>query len=116
MVAGVDVPTAAVVTVNVAVVFPVVTVTEAGTEAAALLLDRVTSAPPEGAAELRVMVAWELFPPVSDVGFRLTEFSNAEVTESVAVWEAPFALAVIVAGVEADTEVVETVNVALALP
>jgi hypothetical protein len=50
MVADVEVDTAVVETVNVALVLPAATVTDAGTLAAALLLDRDTVAPPLGAA------------------------------------------------------------------
>jgi hypothetical protein len=50
-----------VVTLNVAVVFPAATTTEAGTVAEELLLARVTVKPPDGAAPLNVMV------PVADV-------------------------------------------------
>jgi hypothetical protein len=48
--------TGVVVTANVAVVAPWATVTFAGTEAAALFLERVTTAPPEGAATSSVTV------------------------------------------------------------
>jgi hypothetical protein len=58
-----------VVTVNVAEVLPAATVTLAGTVAAAvLLLERVTTAPPVGAAPLSVTVPVELFPPTTVVG------------------------------------------------
>jgi hypothetical protein len=55
-VALVSVETAAAVAVNVAVVNPALTVTEAGTVTEALLLDRLTLAPPAGAAAVRVTV------------------------------------------------------------
>lgn len=55
-VALVLVATAAAVTVKVAVYNPAFTVTEAGTAADALLLDRITVAPPAGAGEVRVTV------------------------------------------------------------
>ena len=63
--------TAVVVTVNVAVVAPAVTVTEAGTVAEALSEARFTTVPPAGAAELIVTVPVEDVPPITDVG--LTE-------------------------------------------
>lgn len=44
------------VTVKVAVVLPAATVTEAGTVAAAVLLDKETEIPPVGAAALKVTV------------------------------------------------------------
>lgn len=61
--------TLVVVTVNVAVVAFAATVTLAGTCAAALLLDNVTTAPPAGAAELNVTVPVDGLPPVTLVGF-----------------------------------------------
>jgi hypothetical protein len=66
----VDVATALVLTVNVAVVAPAATVTLGGTLAApVLLLESVTCAPPAGAGPLRVTVPAEEFPPVTLVGF-----------------------------------------------
>jgi hypothetical protein len=49
----VDIATADVVAVNVALAAPAGTVTPAGTVAAVLLLERLTTAPPAGAAVLR---------------------------------------------------------------
>jgi hypothetical protein len=64
--------TAVVVTENVAVVAPWATVTLAGTDAFALLLESVTTAPPAGAAASSVTVAVALpIPPTTLVG--LTE-------------------------------------------
>ena len=69
-----DAATALVPTVNVAEVAPAATVTLAGTWATAvLLLESVMSAPPEGAAALRVTVPVEEFPPVTLVGFKLKD-------------------------------------------
>jgi len=56
IVAGVDEDTAEVLTLNVAVEAPPGTVTLPDTVAAALLLDRETTAPPEGAAKVSVTV------------------------------------------------------------
>ncbi len=67
--------TALVVTVNVAVVFPAVTLTVAGTVADELLLDSATEIPPAGAAELRVTVPVEELPPLTLVGFSDTALS-----------------------------------------
>jgi hypothetical protein len=53
---------AVVVTVKVAVVLPAATVTEAGTVAAALLLDKATERPPVGAALFKVIVPVEEAP------------------------------------------------------
>jgi hypothetical protein len=47
----------AVVTVNVAVVAPEATVTDAGTDTPVVLLDNATVSPPAGAAPTNVMVA-----------------------------------------------------------
>lgn len=64
--------TAVVVTVNVAVDAPAETVTLAGTAAAALLLDRLTTIPPVGAGEPSVTVPVAFVPPFTDVGFTAT--------------------------------------------
>jgi hypothetical protein len=73
IVAVVSDATAVVVTANVAVVAPAATVTLAGTVADALLLERVTTAPPVGAAALSVTVPVELAPPTRLVGARATD-------------------------------------------
>jgi hypothetical protein len=65
--------TALVVTVNVPVVAPAKTVTVAGTTADVLLLERLTTAPPVGAAALSVTVPVELAPPTILVGTSVTE-------------------------------------------
>lgn len=49
------------------------TVMLAGTLAAALLLESVTSAPPAGAGPLSVSVACEVCPPITFVGFNCSE-------------------------------------------
>ena len=74
MVTGVDVVTALVVTVNVALLAPAATVTLAGTVAVAvLLLVRATAAPPVGAGPLSVTVPVEdCTPPVTVVGFSVS--------------------------------------------
>jgi hypothetical protein len=75
IVTAVVVLTVCVVTANVALVAPAATVTLAGTVAAdVLLLDKVTTAPPEGAAEVSVAVPWTAVPPVTLVGL----IDNAE--------------------------------------
>jgi len=62
-----------VVIANVAVLAPPATVTPAGTIAAALLLARVTAAPPVGATASRVTVPVEAPPPTTLVGATETE-------------------------------------------
>ena len=70
--------TGLVVAVKVAVVAPAGTVTDAGTWAAAVLLDvNATTAPPAGAGSLSVTVPVEGLPPSTDAGFTLTELSAA---------------------------------------
>ena len=74
MVTGVDVVTALVLTVNVALLAPAATVTLAGTVAVGvLLLERETVAPPVGAGPLSVTVPVEADPPVTLVGFSVSE-------------------------------------------
>src|SRR5437870_1092932 len=78
MVTVVDVATAVVVTVKVALVFPSGTVTLplGGREAAAgLSLERETRAPPAGAGRLSVTVPVEGVEPVTLVGLRASEVS-----------------------------------------
>jgi hypothetical protein len=65
-------------TVKVALVDPAGTVTLAGTVAAAVLLeDNETARPPDGAAEVRVMVPVAELPPTTVVGLRLSAESDA---------------------------------------
>lgn len=69
MVAGVEVVTDTVLTVNATLVTPAATVTLAGTVATlVLLLDSVTTAPPEAAALVSVAVPCEALPPTTLVG------------------------------------------------
>ena len=76
IVTDVDDATVWVVTVNVRLVLPAATVTLEGTVATAvLLLDSVTTAPPLGAAALRVTVPVEELPPTTVVGLTFTEES-----------------------------------------
>src|SRR6266487_6588636 len=76
MIATVPTVTVFVATVNVAVVAPAATVTDAGTVAALrLLLVNATTAPPAGAAALSVTVPVLFAPPVSVAGFSVIEAS-----------------------------------------
>src|SRR2546425_4905807 len=83
MVAEVDAATALVVIVNGALVAPAGTVTLPGTEAAELLLDSVTCAPPAGAGPSSVAVPVELLPPVTVVGFTPSEERSEEHTSEL---------------------------------
>ena len=66
--------TTLVATVNVALVAPAATVTLAGVLATVvLLLESVTVAPPDGAAAVKVTVPVDEFPPVTLVGFSVSE-------------------------------------------
>lgn len=79
--------TGLVVMVKEAVVAFAGTVTLVGTRAAAvLLLERVTTAPPDGAGPLRVTVPVEEVPPITEVGLTVTALAVAAVTVSVAVF------------------------------
>jgi len=77
--------------VNAALVVPAGTVTLAGTAATAeLLLERGISAPPAGAAPIKVTVPIEAMPPVTLAGLRLNEErAGAGATVSVAAPKAP---------------------------
>jgi hypothetical protein len=69
--------TALLVTANVAVVAPAATVTFAGTMATVvLLLDRVTTAPPTGAAAVNETLAVDVAPPVTVAGFNVNPAST----------------------------------------
>ena len=81
-----------------------------------MLLVRVTVAPPEGAAALRVTVPVELFPPLTLVGFRVSEERltvPVGVMVNVACFELDPRVAVIVTLVFVVTDVVVTVKFAL---
>jgi hypothetical protein len=79
MATGVDVVTALVLSVKVALVAPAGTVTLAGTLAALLLLLRRTCAPPAGAGPLSVTAPVEdCAPPTTLVGFRANDERDGE--------------------------------------
>jgi hypothetical protein len=83
----VDEVTDTVVTANVALVAPAVTLTFAGTvTTAVLLLVSVTTAPPEGAAALSVTVPVEDAPPINELGFSVTEATMTGFTVKTADW------------------------------
>jgi len=77
MVTEVDEPTALVLTVKLALVAPAAPVTLAGTVATpVLLLDRLTTAPPLGAAALSVTVPVDELPPVTLDGLSVSEVTG----------------------------------------
>lgn len=80
MVTGVVKATERVVMVKVPVVLPAATVTKAGTVADGSLLDRVTEAPPAGAAAVKVTVPVEDTPLATLTGLSATEESAAAET------------------------------------
>ena len=74
------------VAVNVAVVAPAATKTDAGTlTAAALELCSVTVKPPAGAAAATVIVPVLGVPPTTDVGSTVTDFTTVAIMCRVAV-------------------------------
>ena len=90
MVTDVLAATGIVVTVKVAVVALAATVTLAGRlVTAVLLLESVTTAPPDGARPFSVTVPVEVVPPRTEVGFKETEVRVAAVTVNVAVCVVP---------------------------
>lgn len=123
MVAAVVVAGAVVVAVKVALVAPAATVTLTGTVATAALLDSATTAPPVGAALVRVTLPCELPPPVTLVGFSTTLLRLAAgggggtgVTVSVVVRLVPSYVPVSVTLVFAPTALVVTLKLALVAP
>ena len=93
MVTDVEAVTLLVFTVNIALLAPAATVTLAWTVAAAVLpLIRETDAPPLGAGPLSVTVPVEGDPPVTLVGFSVSEErvgGACGITVSEAVWVTP---------------------------
>ena len=111
--------TVRVVIVNVAVVAPAATVTDAGTVPIVVELDaNVTTAPPVGAARVSVTVPVTLTPPVAAVTFvvRVESAAAGRVTVTLAVPVEPFVPAVIVTAVFTATVPAVIVNVAVLKP
>ena len=81
--------TAVVATEKVPVVAPAGTVTLAGTAADALVLESVTTAPPEGAAPLSVTVPVDGVPPTMVAGARVSADKTGGLMVSTAVCVAP---------------------------
>jgi len=113
--------TVVVATENVRLELPAATVTLAGTVATAvLLLDSVTTAPPDGAGPLSVTVPWDEAPPVTVAGDSDSVASDgALVAPGVTVSTVPhvvFSTAHIFACVVDDTLVVPTLKVVVVAP
>lgn len=116
MVNEVVVATGVVATVKDAVVALAATVTLDGTCAAtALLLTRVTTAPPAGVGPFNATVPVEVAPPNTDAGLMLTDASTEAVTVKPAVWVVP-KVAEMVSDVLPATGLVVTVKVAVVAP
>ena len=78
MVTAVETEGLLVVIVKILLVDPAGIVTLVGTEASTeLLLVSATTAPPEGAALLNKTVPWEVFVPITVVGFMVNEVKTA---------------------------------------
>ena len=105
-----------VVTVNVALVWPLVTVTEPGAVAAALFEAIRSVNPAGGAGEFSVTVAVELVPPVTLDGESVSVAGIGAVMLSAALADLPLKLAVMFAVLFVDTPDVYTTNVVLILP
>ena len=105
-----------VVTANVAIIAPGATVTEPGTVASmGVLLARITTAPPAGAAWPSVTLPVLPAGPVTAAGLTLTP-TSAGFSVSVTIVDAPTHLAVMLACVGAVTFVVVTANVFVVAP
>jgi hypothetical protein len=109
-----------VLTVNVALVLPAATVTLAGVVATlVLLLESVTTAPPEGAWPERVTVPWDVLPPLTLVGLSVSDervTAVAGVMVSVACCELPPSVAVMTTVARLVTVCVVTAKDAVVLP
>ena len=82
--------TAAVVAVNVAVLAPAATVTEAGTDTTGADAVNVTTVPPEGAGPLRVTVPVAEAPPATEAGENVTlRGTGAVVSDRATLFVAP---------------------------
>ena len=116
MVTEVEVLTAPVETVKVAVFEPELTTTFAGTVAAVdLLLNNETVAPAGGAGPTSVTVAVDVVPAVTEFGFNARVEGAGGLMVNETDWLTPY-VAVILTEVTAATAYVVTGNVATVLP
>ena len=113
---GVDAATALVATVKPALAAPAGTVTLAGTEAAPLLLESATCAPPAGAGPFSVTVPLAVVPPATLEGLMLRDEINAGTTASGAVLVAPPYEPEMVTAAGVETALVLTLKLALVAP
>src|SRR5215217_3001525 len=100
-------------TVNDPVVAPdgTVIVDTAGTATALLLLDRLTTTPPEGAVHSRTRVAVDVEPPVTGFGESVRVFTRSGRTVNPSAFDTPAYVAVTVPLTFVVTRLVVTVNV-----
>jgi len=111
-----SVPTAVVVTVNVASDWPAATVTVVGTAVAVPVLLTETTKPPTGAGPVIVTVPVLDVPPITDDGVKVIPSTVDRFTVNVAVFVTPFAAALTVAVTFAETDNVVAVAPALTAP
>src|SRR5438094_2960047 len=108
--------TALVAMLNVALVAPAAAATLAGTEAAALLLESVTCAPPAGAGPFSVTVPELGLPPVTLAGLMSSEEITGGTTVSEALCTPPPYEPEMVMAVDVATALVVTLKLALVVP
>ena len=117
MVTEVEAATALVVTENVALVAPAAMVTLAGTWAAALVLDSMTTAPPAGAGPFNVTLpVGDAVPPVTLAGLTVSDVGIGGTTVIAAAWLVLSNDAEIVIEADAPTALVLMVKVAVVAP
>ena len=116
IVTAVFVATDAVLTVNVPEVFPAEIVSVVGIVADAEELVREITSPPDGAGEVMETVAVLDFPPFTDVGLKVNDFTAGGETVNDALTFVFPNETLIVATVDTDTATVGIVNVAAVLP
>ena len=96
---------------------PAATVTDVGTVSTALLSERATTTPPVGAAWFKVAVQVVAVPEFTVVGLQASEETSTGATSvKLAVWEAPFKVAVTVADWVAVKVAAVAVKVAAVAP